>query len=970
MPAQLLDRAARDAAPVLRPESDLPADLTIDEDAWHPECLVLTRRVSVSARAALGELHRSDPHAARRIEEAAAEMPEIGQNFLGFQLVQELGHGAFGRVFLARQMGLAGRPVALKVSADLCGESQRLAQLQHTNIMPIYSEHRAGSLHAVCMPYYGGTTLADLYKTLRAAPSLPTSGKHFVSTLCNRQSTLRHGEPSVASAKSLGAVAKDSGLRPRPDLPAGGGAAAALAKFERMSYPDAVLWIAARVADGLAHAHERGIIHRDLKPANVLLGDDGQPLLLDFNLAEDVKLRGSAAAAQVGGTLPYMAPEQLAAYRDGTGVVDARGDVYALGLMLYHLLTGRHAFPVRKGAARLVLPQMLADRAGPPPLLRTYNRAVTPTVEAIVRRCLEPDPAKRYQSARDLAEDIERHRADLPLKHTPEPSTAERLAKWARRHPRLTSPAALGCLAAAVVLAAVSAGVALSLAREEERVREQVRTRHEAALVKYSQFEREYDAARDLLASDDPQLLDRGLGEGEKALAEYGVLEHGDWFDRPEVKELTEDERARLQAHAGELAFLLARAAHFIPGERNDPEKALRLNKAAEANLGADAAPAVAQQRADLKRQGPDDAELERLRAQLRQAAAVNPQLRFLLAAEHVARGRYREALPALDQAVADDPKDANAWLLKGRCHQMLEQDAEAVAAFGTTIALRPNYARAYLARAEALFARGRNLDQARHDLDQALRLQPDLVEALVTRGQVFVTQGKAKEALADLDRALATGKAPARAWFVRAHARTLIGDAKGAAEDTGRGMETEPADALSWVARGFARAATDPEGALADFRKAEELYPRCESALHNQAVVYGAMLKKPDEAVAVLDRLLQHHPDHARAMLYRAVLLARLGRTPEAIAQARAGLKVSASAENQYRAACVFALASKEDPSLRRESLKLLASALLGGYGRRQLDADHDLDPIRAAEEFKQFAAFVRLTQDFTGAK
>ena len=84
--------------------------------------------------------------------------------------------------------------------------------------------------------------------------------------------------------------------------------------FESMSYVDAVLWMGARLADGLAHAHARGIIHRDLKPANILLADNGQPMLLDFNLAEDIKLRSAAAAAQIGGTLPYMAPEHLQAF--------------------------------------------------------------------------------------------------------------------------------------------------------------------------------------------------------------------------------------------------------------------------------------------------------------------------------------------------------------------------------------------------------------------------------------------------------------------------------------------------------------------------------------------------------------------------------------------------------------------------------------------------------------------------------
>src|SRR5262249_34413300 len=124
------------------------------------------------------ELHDSDPDAAERLAAATLEMPEAGRDFLGFRLIEELGRGAFGRVFLAHQGDLANRPVALKVSTDLKGESHTLAQLQHTNIVPIYSVHQAELFQAVCMPYLGGTTLFDVISGLRAAATLPASGKH------------------------------------------------------------------------------------------------------------------------------------------------------------------------------------------------------------------------------------------------------------------------------------------------------------------------------------------------------------------------------------------------------------------------------------------------------------------------------------------------------------------------------------------------------------------------------------------------------------------------------------------------------------------------------------------------------------------------------------------------------------------------------------------------------------------------
>jgi len=213
-----------------------------------------------------------------------------------------------------------------------------------------------------------------------------------------------------------------------------------------------------RLADGLAHAHGRGILHRDIKPANILLTDDGQPMLLDFNLSEDTK--APTAAGPRGGTLPYMAPEHLRAFRGEDAAVDARSDIYALGIILHELLAGRHPFETFSGRSGSVLERMIAERSAPPAGLRARNSQVSPAVESIVRHCLEPDPARRYQSAAHLHEDLERHLAHLPLRHAPEPSARERAAKWARRHPRLASSTSMAILAGVVLLGVLAAFLA------------------------------------------------------------------------------------------------------------------------------------------------------------------------------------------------------------------------------------------------------------------------------------------------------------------------------------------------------------------------------------------------------------------------------------------------------------------------------------------------------------------------------
>ncbi len=405
------------------------------------------------------EPYSCDSAALRRLTDGLTALPKVGDDFAGFRLIGELGSGAFGRVYLARQGDLADRPVALKVSTGCFAESQKLARLQHTHIVPVYSFHRAGQLQAVCMPYFGSTTLAGVLDDLGQRQTLPASGKGLVSTLNSRrtQSGVRSAvAPSAAPVAPSRVAEGRSGAAPA--APADGPATlTTLRMLEGLTYVEAVLWIGGRLAEGLAHAHDRGVLHRDLKPANVLLTDEGQPMLLDFNLSEDVMAAG-AAGARVGGTLPYMAPEHLLAYQGRPATVDARSDLYALGVLLYELLTGRCPFEKHGGPLECVLPKMIADRLRPPPMARSLNPGATPAVDSILRRCLESDPARRYQTARELQEDLDRQRLYQPLRYAADPSPRERVAKWLKRNPRAVSASRVGTVAV-VLLALLMAGL-------------------------------------------------------------------------------------------------------------------------------------------------------------------------------------------------------------------------------------------------------------------------------------------------------------------------------------------------------------------------------------------------------------------------------------------------------------------------------------------------------------------------------
>src|SRR5262249_49583638 len=149
----------------------------------------------------------------------------------------------------------------------------------------------------------------------------------------------------------------------------------------------------------------------------VLLTDEGRPMLLDFGVAEELALRSSATVARIGGTLPFMSPEYLAAIETGKFAGDHRSDLYGLGIILFEMLTGQHPFRLPPERTEDEVPRMLAERRAGPPRLRTINPSVTPGLEAIVRKCLEPDPERRYASATDLREDLELHRTHQPLRH-------------------------------------------------------------------------------------------------------------------------------------------------------------------------------------------------------------------------------------------------------------------------------------------------------------------------------------------------------------------------------------------------------------------------------------------------------------------------------------------------------------------------------------------------------------------------
>jgi serine/threonine protein kinase len=345
-------------------------------------------------------------------DQRSEALPEVA----GYEVLGLLGRGGMGIVYEARQLGL-DRTVALKMvlagfqagPKDLArfrAEAAALARLQHPNIVQIYDVGETAGRPYFAFEFVAGGSLAHY---LRGTPQPVRPAAQLVETL----------------------------------------------------------------ARAVQDAHANGVIHRDLKPANILLRDERErakgesrdlspfasglasvvPKITDFGLAkcasggEPTDLRGPTATGDLLGTPNYMAPEQAMVPRRPVGPA---ADVYALGAILYELLTGRPPFTGETPLATVL--QVLNNE---PVSVTSLRPNVPRDLETICVKCLRKDPKERYASALELAEDLERFLRGEPIRARPA-RAAEKLWRWVRRHPTPAGLLAAGLLAPVVALITMS----------------------------------------------------------------------------------------------------------------------------------------------------------------------------------------------------------------------------------------------------------------------------------------------------------------------------------------------------------------------------------------------------------------------------------------------------------------------------------------------------------------------------------
>jgi serine/threonine protein kinase/formylglycine-generating enzyme required for sulfatase activity len=320
-----------------------------------------------------------------------------------FALEERVGLGGMGEVWRARD---GERTVAVKlVRPELLWfegarrrfdrEVRAIAALDHPGIVKVEDHGDQDGLPWMALEWVDGASLEDVLDGLRGL------SPHAAAL------------PSALAALSLGASGRDGSTA---------GAHFAL-----------VAQLLAEVADALQHAHERGVLHRDVKPSNVLVGSNGRALLADFGLALS---RTGSRMTRTGswlGSLPYASPEQV----EGAVELDARADVYSLGATLYECLT-LHT-PFLGGAESAVRARILRGELEP---ARRLNPSVPRGIDRVCRKAMDPDPARRYARAADLADDLWRFaRGERPLAGDLPPWL--RALRWTRRHPRLSGVTAV-----------------------------------------------------------------------------------------------------------------------------------------------------------------------------------------------------------------------------------------------------------------------------------------------------------------------------------------------------------------------------------------------------------------------------------------------------------------------------------------------------------------------------------------------
>jgi serine/threonine protein kinase len=452
----------------------------------------------------------------------ASEMKPPRRSWLGqigdFRLFREIGRGGMGIVYEAEQVSLSRR-VALKVLPFAAAfdqrqlqrfknEAQAAAQLHHTNIVPVFAVGSERGVHYYAMQFIEGQSLATVIAELQQAEPQQGNGVHEP----------KKALPDKPAPATVAEVRTEKETGRQPNLPGSSGRSGKSQEFFRRF---AQLGLTA--AEALEHAHQMGVVHRDIKPANLLVDGRGNLWITDFGLAQFQSNLGLTLSGEVLGTLRYMSPEQALAKRV---LVDHRTDIYSLGVTLYELAT---LHPVFAGQDRHELLRQIAFEEPRPP--RALDRCIPEDLETIILKAIAKEPAERYATAQELADDLQRFLSDKPVLAR-RPSLLVQAVKWSRRH----RPVVVSAL---VLLVVGFLGLAVSMAiiwREHAATTAAYEREREAYEREREAHERERQKAQE--ASRERALAQQSFMQARRNLEFFTLLSEEDLAHKPGLQRL------------------------------------------------------------------------------------------------------------------------------------------------------------------------------------------------------------------------------------------------------------------------------------------------------------------------------------------------------------------------------------------------------------------------------------------------
>ncbi|MFL6199179.1 MAG: protein kinase domain-containing protein [Thermoanaerobaculia bacterium] len=614
--------------------------------------------------------------------------------------------------------------------------------------------------------------------------------------------------------------------------------------------PERAVAIARQIAAALAAAHEAGVVHRDLKPANVLVDESGRAAIGDFGVARSLAASGATLPGAVVGTLDYLSPEQARG-----DVVDGRSDLYALGIVLFEMLTGE--LPFAGGSSAEVLAQRLT---GATPHRRPTRVQVPRHLDAVIARLLQRDPAKRYPGAAEVLADLDRLQGGKP---------------------RAWRPA----LAALIAMALLGLGWALAgrLARRDPppvpvATAAAAAPRHAVALLPLADETGRADLA--WVASGVPEMLSTSLAEGPglrvlDSATVFGALEGLKLAPGPlpdaearRLARLLDADRlvsGRVRAAGGRLRIDLSLLSADLPDlpaqslhAESEPGDAFRLVDGLGTVLRERlAAPPISG--------GPA---VSRSPAALAALATGSASLR---------RGDALAAVSDLERAVASDPRFSAAWVQLARAREALgRREAAREAARRAVASLGPGESRsAYEARAIEARLLGKP-EKAQEILARLVERYPGDTETRVELAEAYGEQGSLDRAIATLQPVVRLAPHHPRAWFLLGKYSILAGNARRAIDEylvhalvvqNELGSEEGRADVLNafgvaWRDLGELSRATESYEQAAAIRRRigdERGYAttlRNLATLHTIRGEHAAAGRKLGEALAILERL------------------------------------------------------------------------------------------------------------------